>query len=456
MRLSLGEIAACLGAETGCPQIQASGAAIDSRKVKPGDLFFCLPGVRVDGHDYACMAAEKGAACVIATRPLANLPIPVIQVEDAGIALGKVAKFWRKHMAGRVICLTGTAGKTTLKDTLAPILARDGKCTATAGNFNNQIGLPLTILNTDGEEKYCLLEAGISHAGDMEYLGEICEPDLALILNVGEGHTDGLGDNGVAWHKTRLLNFLAPAGRALINADYPELAAEAKKTGAILRWFGNISSEVDYGPCIESGPGFTIRQAGAQERFTLASDAQVLPETLLAAVSVALELGISCEKIQAGLAQMHSPEHRFQLTQISGHIIIDDSYNANPLSMRISLARASQKAKAENLPLIAVLGEMGELGAGAQNAHVELGKLLEEIRPAAVFWKGQWSEQIAAGYSGLLYQLGSPDSFPQLLTEAKLPEQAIVIFKGSRVNRLEQYLEAMLADCANGRRTDAL
>ena len=444
-----------MGSAAEMPEREASGVAIDSRKVKAGDIFFCLPGERVDGHDFAFAAAAKGAVCIVAGRDLPDLPVPVIRVEDSCAALGQLARCWRKRMAGTVVCITGTAGKTTLKEMLAPILARAGKCRATEGNFNNQIGLPLTILNADGDEKYLLLEAGISHAGDMEYLGDICQPDLAIILNAGEGHTEGLGAQGVAWHKTRLLDYLRPGGRALINADYPELVREAKKSGQRARYFGNSGAGADYGPWLGTKSGFVICRGGERLDFEFAAEPLPLAETLLACASAALELGICKEEIESGLKLASAPQHRFQLLRTQGYLVIDDSYNANPLSMRTSLTRASQEAAARNLPLVAILGEMGELGSGAQAAHAALGELLGQIRPLAVFWKGQWLEQISAGYKGRVTPLGEPGEFPQLLADQGVPDRAMLIFKGSRLNRLEDYLAALLAH-QRGRRPDVL
>ncbi len=453
--MKLADAAACLGCEGTFTDIWVTGAAIDSRAVKSGDLFFCLPGERVDGHDYALKAAENGAAAIVATRQLNGLPVPVLLVDDASRALGELARYWRGRTKARVICLTGTAGKTTLKDLLASILASAGSCSATIGNHNNQLGLPLTVLNGAEDDAFWLLEAGISHAGDMEWLGRIAAPDLALILNAGAGHTDGLGDKGVAWHKTRLLNYLKPGGFGLVNADYPELAREANATGARILWFGSDTESAEFGPAKAAPDGFRIRINGRELAFNELG-APWAAETVLAAIAAATALGIEEHKIRAGLSKARMPERRFEIKEYGNLIVIDDSYNANPLSMRRSLAGARQEAARRRLPFVAVLGEMGELGLSARDCHAELGKLLAELKPALVFWKGQWFDEIRRFCSHAIPLPEAPEDFAQVWEENNVPEPCLAIFKGSRVNRLETYLDQLVASGAISRRAGVL
>lgn len=438
--MTLSEVASSLGASPCQNEMSVSGVAIDSRAVKKGNLFFCLPGERVDGHEFAARAVENGAAGIVASRPLAGMPVPVIEVPDTALALGSLAKSWRIRISARVICVTGTAGKTTLKEILGAVLAEAGKCCATSGNHNNQIGLPLTVLESEGDEDWLLLEAGISHEGDMDYLGEISQPDLALILNVGPGHTDGLGVLGVAWHKTRILQFLAPGGFGLINADYKDLAREAEKFGVPLKWFGSSLADVDFGPARLLEEAVEINEAGERRVYEIPVQSPNLAETLLAAVSAARVLGIEPEIIQRGLWKAAQPAHRYQMQRYADHFVIDDSYNANPLSMERSLRVAKNQALSSGLPFVAVLGEMGELGEEAPLAHTRLGLLLRELSPAAVFWKGQWLAEVESAYGGEIFSLSDEEQFPGLWQDGGLPKRTLTIFKGSRSNHLETYL----------------
>ena len=205
--------------------VTVTSVVTDSREAVAGSLFVCIAGERVDGHDYAARAVEQGAVAVLASRPLEGLSVPVLLVQDT---VGAVAALWRGKSSARVVGITGSAGKTTVKELLAHVLSRRGKTACNALNLNNQVGMPLCMLKTDGDEDFWVFEAGISHEGDMDELGAILQPDLALILNVGAAHTEGLGERGVAWHKSRLLAHLAPEGQALVSADYDDLVREAR------------------------------------------------------------------------------------------------------------------------------------------------------------------------------------------------------------------------------------
>jgi len=232
MRLSFEEIVRAVDGSAvagAAPCGIVEGVGTDSRAVKPGSLFVCIPGETFDGHDFAVKAIEAGAAALLVSRnPFdAVPPVPLILVEDTVKALGKLAHCWRERLGEtRVIGLTGTAGKTTVKELLAQVLSRCGLTAKTHMNLNNQIGLPLSMLAATGEEAFWVMEAGISHPNDMDELGAILEPDLALILNVGPGHAAGLGDRGTAHYKSKLLAHLAPGGTAIISADYPDLARD--------------------------------------------------------------------------------------------------------------------------------------------------------------------------------------------------------------------------------------
>ena len=198
--------------------------ATDSRCVRAGSLFSCIRGERVDGHDFIHQAVYNGAVAIIAEKPVEACGVPVLLVPDTIRALGQLAQLWRTRTKATVIGITGTAGKTTVKECVGGILARVGKIAKTPMNHNNQLGLACSILNTDGDETWWVMEVGISRPGDMAELGSMLRPDLALILNAGPGHAEGLSKLGVARHKATLLEYLTPGGTALLSADYAELS----------------------------------------------------------------------------------------------------------------------------------------------------------------------------------------------------------------------------------------
>ena len=462
-------MAAVLGlpaeAASGCGGRVLTRAVTDNREACPGALFVCVPGARVDGHDFAASAVERGAGAVLACRPLpevAAMGAPVFVVEDTVKALGKLAAHWRDTTTAKVVCVTGTAGKTTLKETLAAILAVHGKTAKTPLNHNNQIGMPCAVLDTDGDEDFWVMEAGISHEGDMDELAAILRPDLALILNVGPGHTEGLGGRGVAWHKARLLAHLAPGGTALVSADYADLVAAAEATGASPVYFSAAGEDAPYSARMDDGTRghYSLELAGQGIKAETPFRGAFGAENAIAAAAAAHLLGLDADEISRGFAAAELPPQRCARKKIGRWRVIDDTYNANPLSMRRMLEAAAAEAREASLPLVAVLGEMGELGAESARHHEDLGRLLGGLGLAAIFWKGGHGADVQAGLAAthpdavsVWTQVSGPEEFAAAWQAAEnFPEGGVLLFKGSRANRLEELLAALEKACGAGER----
>ena len=479
MRLTYNEIAAHLGLSALESDIALTATVTDSREAAPGALFVCIPGSRVDGHDFVPAAVELGASAVLASRALPGAGVPVLVVEDTIKALGTIAAMWRDKTTARVVGVTGTAGKTTLKEVLAQVLSVRGKTAKNALNNNNQIGMPRAMLATDGDEDFWVMEAGISHEGDMEELSSVLRPDIGVILNVGAGHTEGLGKKGVAWHKSRLLTNLAPGGIGLVCADYPDLVRDARATGAELHFFSATGRAVEYrasyagpapaAPAAESAaPAATTAVAadapddrrglyhlwldGARCVVTAPFRGEYGAENVVAVAAVAHQLGLSKAEIAQGLAQSNLPVQRFNQTRLGQWLLIDDTYNANPLSMRRMLDAAAERAAGRLF--VPVLGEMLELGSQAAEEHEALGRHLADLKPAAIFWKGGHGEDIRAGltrggYTGPWFEVYDAAAFAsewaQLAQGAFAGNKTggVMLFKGSRGNRLECLLQTL-------------
>lgn len=494
MRLSLGDIVRATGG-TVVSGVAAFGdrlvlnVSADSRSVPPEALFACLPGDTVDGHDFAGKAVEAGAVAVLAqSDPFADAPqgapVPVILVADTVKALGQLAHFWRKKLTKtRVVGITGTAGKTTVKEVLAQILAHKGLTAKNPLNLNNQIGLPLSMLAATGDEDFWVMEAGISQPEDMDELGTILEPDIGLILNVGPGHVAGLGDRGIAHYKARLLAHLAPGGFGLISADYPDLVREARTVRQDLVFFSTTGRQVEYRSAyvVPAGEGtglFRLWLDGIPVDVELPFRGSFGAENVVAAAAAAHRLGLSASEIANGLRGVVLPKQRFACSRAGEWLVIDDSYNANPLSFARMLEAAREiSGEHPGEPLVCVLGEMGELGSSARAEHEQLGRLLAEARPRAIFWKGAYFEDVVEGlryarYDGVVHAITSPETLLQGLAASSLflpgatagqSEQAgaqagetptgkgrlktggVMLFKGSRVNRLELFVNAFIA-----------
>lgn len=476
MRMNLLDISrllgvVCVGMRPDDALTSPSGAAIDSRKVKKGDLFFCLPGENVDGHDFAEAAVKNGALAVIGTRnPFEGKKskIPVLVVHNTARALAKVAAGHRATAKSTVIGVTGTSGKTSVKETLASVLSVAGETAKNPVNLNNQIGLPLSMLNAPADAAYWVMEAGISRPGDMEELGRILRPDIALILNAGAGHVQELGDKGVAWHKARLLAYLMPDGEGVVSADYPDLVVETEAYSAEIVRFSALNAEEAYFATYQ-GQEETMRGS-----FLLSMDGEAVTvsapflgaygaENVAAVGAVAHILGMTATEIAEGFAAAELPAQRFALRETDDFLIVDDSYNANPLSMRRMLDAAADMAVSRGDDLVLVLGEMKELGPDSPEYHAALGREAAELSPRALIWKGGHGEAVAkglheAGYAGSFTHVADAASFTAAVMALGI-HSGVVLFKGSRGNKLEELVAAftaMTGEDTEKRKADAL
>lgn len=452
MNLPLRDIAYAL---TGQPYAGADGDRVvtnvrtDSRAVTPGDLFFCLKGERFDAHDFARQVAEAGAAAIVAERELPGLSCPLVLVDDTQAALGRLARCWRDKSTAKVLAVTGSAGKTTVKELLAQTLGSVLQVAKNHKNFNNQVGLPLSILASTGQEDAWIMEVGISKAHDMAELGAIIAPDLAVVLNIGPAHLEGLGDlAGVARAKASLFSHLRPGGRGLCNMDYPELWAEAQRLLPEVVGFSAKDSFAKYYARFEEAlPGgrglFEIivdRQAFWAE---LPACGEHFAENAAAVAGACHLLGLSPEQIASGLAKVELPGQRFCCAQAGSWCVVDDSYNANPLSMRRSIEAA--RLMAGEAPLVLVLGDMRELGASAARAHEDLGAVIAGIKPAAVYFQGEFAASVQRGAGSALTVTPVTDP-AQVLNALKTLPGGTVLVKGSRSCRMEAYSQALLGE----------
>ena len=462
--------------------IVPTGASMDSRTVKPGNLFFCLAGERVDGHDFALAAAKAGACAIIASRnPFWNLDRdsetglqlpPVFLVKEPLNALWRLAICHRDTTMARVIGVTGTAGKTSVKEVLAQILSLRGHTERNPMNLNNQIGLPLSMLNASADALFWVMEAGISEARDMDELGRILRPDTALILNVGKAHMVGLGERGVAANKALLLDYIQPGGVAAVSADYPDLQEEVEKRadrfadiGLDLADFSTVSQKAfAWAEYLGSGPDL----AGQYRVIVDGQDCIVHTcfrgdfgsENVAAIAAVAVKMGLTTQEIIQGFARATLPNQRFNCRRYNGFTVVDDSYNANPLSSARMIHACRSMAGESGQPLFLVMGEMLELGDIAEEAHEELGQRMAEAAPETVFWKGGHADAVLrglrrAGYAKGFYPVGGGQDFSLLLEELE-PKSGLFLFKGSRRNNLERLVDILRDRVAPAGETDAL
>ena len=411
------------------PATVVSGAVVvDSRQVEPGSLFVALPGEHVDGHDYAATAVSGGARLVLAARELADdagAAVPSVVVDDVERALGDLARevlvLLREAAAEpggaglQVIGVTGSVGKTTTKDLLAQLCTAAGPTVAPVKSFNNEIGLPLTVLRADEQTRFLVLEMGASGPGHLTYLTDIAPPDVAVVLVVGHAHLGGFGGiEAVARAKSEIVTGLAPGGVAVLNADDDRVRAMAAQAPGPVATFGTRSTadvravdlRVDRAGraafTLDAGPVPPVEGDAPGERrradVTLRLVGEHHAHNALAAAAAALAVGLPLGDVAAGLsaADALSPHRMHVVDRPDGITVVDDSYNANPDSVRAALRALAVLAGRERRS-VAVLGEMMELGPDARAEHEAIGLQVVRLNVGLTVVVGKGALGIAAG-----------------------------------------------------------
>ena len=463
LNLTVSQAAAAMGALGDIEpeqDVRVVGVCSDSRLVRPGELFFCLGGENFDGHEFAGRAVEAGASGVVVSRPMPELAgrVPVLMVRDVLVALGALGSAWRTAAESIVVAVTGSAGKTTVKEMLAGMLARVGETARNYKNHNNQLGVPRCMLGMTGRERFWVLELGISLPGDMGELAAMVRPDIAVINNIGPAHLEGLGGiEGVAEHKAALLHSLVNGGKAFVCADYPLLWERARGIAPDLTGFTAQGADVPYageylGPAGKCSGRFRLTLRGEAVEFEAPYTGAYFAENMIAAAAVAHSLGASAADVVAGILDAGVPEHRFQVCEAGPWTVIDDAYNANPLSMRRAVDNAVEMAG--DGALVLVLGEMGELGGHSAKLHRELGRHLAGTGARAVLWHGGFADEVAEGLgengqAGLFARLQDPRDLRVDLDERGL-SGGVVLVKGSRSCKMERYVRELTGGHGEG------
>ncbi|WP_432737955.1 UDP-N-acetylmuramoyl-tripeptide--D-alanyl-D-alanine ligase [Maridesulfovibrio sp. FT414] len=450
MKLTLSELEEQLlgGSDIpGAEGIEISGVRIDSRLVKKNDVFFCIEGENYDGHNFAAAALDAGAAAVVVSQYRPELEgRPVILVRNTVQALGRLAAYWRLKSKARMIAVTGSAGKTTVKEMLAHVLSGSHTVHKNFMNLNNQIGLPMSMLEATGEETYWVMELGISLPGDMAELGPVAMPDMAIVHNIGPAHLEGLGSlSNVARFKASIFEYLRPEGKALCCMDHTLLWEEACSITDPVPFSSQDQSAPYYSTLMRTLPDgsgeFMIKAGDKRTKVVLPTCGSHFAENAAAVTCAAHQLGMELDEIAARLSTVELPRQRFHCHTYGEWTLIDDSYNANPLSMHRAIDTA--KNIAGERPLVLVLGDMLELGEEAGCAHCDLGTKIAEIKPDATFYHGRHYAEVASNTNGsTLVPVNNPSEFLNGIHELGLSD-AVVLFKGSRSCRMEEYFQAL-------------
>jgi UDP-N-acetylmuramoyl-tripeptide--D-alanyl-D-alanine ligase len=452
MTLNLQEVARAIGADGHPPPREVAGWSVDTRTQTPGDVYFALRGPNHDGHSFLAAAVEKGAAAVVVEGSLraslgctrqSLMPAEQLVVPDTERALQELASWARQRWGGRVIGVTGSAGKTTTKDAIAHLLETGLPTGKTKGNFNNHVGVPLSLLRLPDSCRAGVIEMGMNHAGEIRCLAEIAKPDVGVVTNVGYAHVEFFDSiDGIAAAKRELIEGLPPDGVAVLNADDPRVSRFGEVHPGRTVTFGlsdgaSVRAEnVQYG---EAGTRF--RALGVDFESPMPGRHAVM--NLLAAIAVADVFGIAAERLRGAVAGFNVGDMRGQRTTHRGIVIWNDCYNSNPEAAQSMLDVLRETPAGRR---IAVLGEMLELGSSGDELHRRLGRyaagradVLIGVRGAA---RAMVEAAVAAGVDAQFFE--DPAEAGQRAREVARSGDA-VLFKGSRGVKVEKALERFTA-----------
>jgi UDP-N-acetylmuramoyl-tripeptide--D-alanyl-D-alanine ligase len=448
--MTVGALAGPLGGQLAGGDATFTALSTDTRTLAPGELFVALSGPRHDGNAFVGQAAVHGAIAALVSRPV-DVAMPCLVVPDTRLALGRLGALWRQAARARVVAVTGSNGKTTVKEMIAAILRRRGRVLATLGNLNNDIGVPLTLTRLQDED-YAVVEMGANHLGEIGYLSGLAQPDVALLNNAGLAHLEGFGSpEAIARGKAEILTGLAADGVFVYPADSPwvplwrELAA-----GRRCACFG-LAADADI-----TSPGAAVLRwddAGFHQRFALRAGGATVEIELplagmhnrlnaLAATAAALALGATLDDARAGLATLRPvPGRLAPRRRADGGWLVDDTYNANPDSVAAAIAVL---AAASGRRILA-LGDLAELGAGAAALHAALGERARAAGIDALYTVGALSAAASVAFGEGARHFASRQAMADAL-RATLGPGDLVLVKGSRSARMEGIVASLVAE----------
>jgi len=444
--MSLAEAAAAMDGRIVGPDARFTGVSTDSRTIGRGELFVAIRGERFDGHGFLAMATDRGAAgALVDARYAGPAPLPAITVEDTRRGLGRLGRHWRGRFSPVLIGIAGANGKTTTKEMLAAILrahAGDAGVLATAGNLNTDIGVPQTLLRLREPHRYCAIELGMNHPGEIEWLAAIAQPTIAVVTNAQREHMEFMQSvEAGAQENAQVLRALPASGVAVLNADdachaiFLGAAGKRRVVDFALERRATVSGGYALKPLSSD---IVLRTPAGEARVALAIPGLHNVRNAIAAAACAHAAGIPAEAIGRGLAAFRPYRGRLQVKRArSGATVIDDSYNANPDSVRAAIDVLAAQAA----PTVLVLGDMGEVGAQGPAFHREVGGYARERGIGALYALGAASSEAVSAFGAGARHFASPAELV-----GALPAQATILVKGSRFMRMERVVAALTGE----------
>ncbi len=451
IKLSLTDIAKQLNGTLEGDDLIITHVSTDTRDIVAGSLFIALVGPNFNGHVFANEARQKGAVAIVASEPV-DAHLPVIMVADTKAALGTLGAFVKERVAPKTVGITGSSGKTTVKEMVTAILQESGSVLSTQGNFNNDIGVPLTLLRLEEQHEYAVIEMGANHLGEIAYTTGLVKPDVATIVNAAASHLEGFGSLfGVARAKSEIFKGLAKDGTAILNYDSQFYDF----------WLGKLDNEFIYSFSLDTPAGAGADYTASQVGLAFNGCAHFIMQTpmgemnieltipgmhnvsnALLAAGLAINVGASLENVRDGLSKMQHVKGRLDVKQLSEQVrLLDDSYNANVASVTAAIKLLSSYQGRRVL----VLGDMAELGDKAKHYHEEVGALAKNEGIDILYTLGQLSQSASEVYGQAGQHFHDIDLLLEELYQELTPlhDDITILVKGSRSSRMDRVVTAL-------------
>ncbi|MCC8393895.1 UDP-N-acetylmuramoyl-tripeptide--D-alanyl-D-alanine ligase [Paraburkholderia sp. MMS20-SJTR3] len=442
----------------GDDSVRFERVSTDSRSAGPGDLFIAIKGERFDAHEFLPQVAARNVAAVLASRTPENWNVPTLRVADTRVALGALARGWRRQFELPLVAVTGSNGKTTVKEMIASIFAAavgaDARL-ATAGNFNNDIGLPLTLFRLHAAHRLAVVELGMNHPGETELLAKLAEPTVAVVNNAQREHQEFMATvEAVALEHASVIHALSPEGTAVFPADdaYASIWRVAATGNRIMDFALNNAERTTQAAVTGrfDGKHLSVETPHGHLDITLQVLGDHNAHNALAATAAALAAGVSLDAIKRGLESFGPVKGRLQVKQavlgtLAGATVIDDTYNANPDSMRAAIDVLASRAS----PRVLVMGDMGEVGDHGPTFHREIGAYAKERGIDALYALGDASRDACSAYGTTAQHFAEVGALVAQLEQAGFGAAATLLVKGSRFMQMERVVDAVTSPQPN-------
>lgn len=460
--MMMSQVAEVLGATLIGEDVMLDGVSKDTRDIHAGDLYVALIGEHFDGHQFIAQASDAGAAGALVSEAQ-SLNVPQVQVEDTRLALGQLAAYWRQKFSGKLIGITGSNGKTSVKEMCKKILvdyAGADAVLSTRGNLNNDIGLPMMLLELREQHQFAVIEMGANHVGEIDYLTAIARPDVALVNNVGPAHLEGFGSlQNIAQAKAEIYNGLSESGVAIINQDdvfssyWKDFCTQHCAAKKLISFSMQEENADVYAKNIGSNR-YQITAEGVQAELNLKVPGKHNVMNALAAIAATSVIGVSLQAIVTSLSEFENIQGRLTvLDSTAGYRVIDDSYNANPLSVSAAIDVLAAMQGVETDKTVLVLGDMAELGDIADQLHAEIGSKAKNAGIKALYACGKMSARTVAAFGDNGFYFDNKNELIDAL-KCDLTGNEVVLVKGSRSAAMEEVVERILTRDNNKKRVN--